>query len=188
MMTSSMTSQGGLKVCPLYSFINETTLFFVTIKKLAKISSLNFLCMGIMQLWLHWYKCVFMTSLMTSPGQRVGQILNWYVSVNIWARASIKISKCTKSFLSGIFNFRYNFWKIVYRELKMPAIKKIWKYQTQLQFNLRYERIVPNYAKKVFSWWWRHRWRHRMAPKFPSIFMFMRGWLQEQVAKAMSRQ
>ena len=38
--------------------------------------------------------------------------------------------------------------KKVCRELKIAAILKILKYQTQLQFDLRYEKIVPNYAKK----------------------------------------
>ena len=32
----------------------------------------------------------------------------------------------------------------------MAAILKILKYQTQLQSDLRYDKIVPNYAKKVF--------------------------------------
>ena len=32
------------------------------------------------------------------------------------------------------------------RELKMAAILKILKYQAQLQFDLRYGKIVPNYA------------------------------------------
>ena len=32
----------------------------------------------------------------------------------------------------------------------MAAILKILKYYTQLQSDLRYEKIVPNYAKKVF--------------------------------------
>ena len=36
----------------------------------------------------------------------------------------------------------------VYRELKMADILKISKYEKQLQFDLRYEKIVPNYAKK----------------------------------------
>ena len=49
MMTSSMTSQGGLKVGPLYSFIYEITFFMIT-KQRAKISSLNFLCICIMRL------------------------------------------------------------------------------------------------------------------------------------------
>ena len=74
MMTSSMTSQGGLKVGPLFSFINEITTFFMITKKRAKISSLNFLCIGIMRIWLHLCKYIFMTSLMTSPGHKVGQI------------------------------------------------------------------------------------------------------------------
>ena len=32
----------------------------------------------------------------------------------------------------------------------MAAILKILKYQTQLQFDLRYENILPNYAQKRF--------------------------------------
>ena len=36
----------------------------------------------------------------------------------------------------------------VCRELKMAAIYKISKYKTQLQFDLRYEKIVSNYANK----------------------------------------
>ena len=74
-MTSSMPSQGGLKIGPLYYFINEITTFFMVTTKRATISSLNFLCIGIMRLWLQLYKYIFMTSLMTSPGQRIGHIL-----------------------------------------------------------------------------------------------------------------
>ena len=40
--------------------------------------------------------------------------------------------------------------KKVCRELKMAAIVKILKFQTQLQFDLTYEKIVINSAKKVF--------------------------------------
>ena len=75
MMTSSITSQGGLKVVPLYSFIYEITTFFVITKKRAKMLSLNFLCICIMILCLQLYKYIFMTSLMTSPGHKIGQIL-----------------------------------------------------------------------------------------------------------------
>ena len=74
-MTSSMTSQGGLKVCPLYSFINEIITFFMITKQRAKISSLNFLCICIIRLWLQLYEYIFMTSLKTSPGHKKGQIL-----------------------------------------------------------------------------------------------------------------
>ena len=35
-------------------------------------------------------------------------------------------------------------------------------------------------AKKKISWWWRHRWRHRVASIFSSIFMLRRAWLWEQ--------
>ena len=40
--------------------------------------------------------------------------------------------------------------KKVCRELKIEAILKILKYQTQLQFDLRYVNIVPNFAKKKY--------------------------------------
>ena len=56
----------------LYKWSNN--IFMIT-KKRAKILSLNFLCTGIMRLWPHLCKCVFMTSLMTSPSHKVGQIL-----------------------------------------------------------------------------------------------------------------
>ena len=36
----------------------------------------------------------------------------------------------------------------VYRDLNMTAILKILKYYTKLQFDLRYEKTAPNYAKK----------------------------------------
>ena len=50
MMTSSMTSQGGLKVGPLYSFIYEIRSFFMITKQRSTISSWNFLCICIMRL------------------------------------------------------------------------------------------------------------------------------------------
>ena len=74
-MTSSMTSQGGLKVGPLYSFIDEIITFFMITKQRAKISSLNFLCICIIRLWLQLYEYIFMTSFMTSPSHKIGQIL-----------------------------------------------------------------------------------------------------------------
>ena len=43
--------------------------------------------------------------------------------------------------------------KKVRRGIKMAAILKILKYETQLHFDLSYEKIVPNYAKKYLSWW-----------------------------------
>ena len=75
MMTSPTTSQGGLKFVPLHSFINEITTFFMITQQRTKISSLNFLCICIMRLWLQLYKYIFMTSLTTSAGHKIGQIL-----------------------------------------------------------------------------------------------------------------
>ena len=36
------------------------------------------------------------------------------------------------------------------RELKIAAILKMSKYKTQLQFDIRNEKIVPNYARKKY--------------------------------------
>ena len=66
---------GWPQIGPLYSFINEITTFFMITKQRAKISSLNFLCICIIRLWLQVYEYIFMTSFMTSPGHKIGQIL-----------------------------------------------------------------------------------------------------------------
>ena len=68
--------------------------------------------------------------------------------------------------------------------------RPFWKFwNIKHSFNLtsdmkRSSQIVP----KMFLWWWRRRWRHRVASKFLSIFVFRRGWLREQIARAMSPQ
>ena len=75
LMTSSMTSQIDLKVGPLCSLINGIRTVFMISKTRTKISSLNFLFIGITGLWLHTYTSVFMTSSITSRGHKIGQIM-----------------------------------------------------------------------------------------------------------------
>ena len=92
-----------------------------------------------------------MTSLMTSQDHKIGQILKLiylrqYLSQSI--NQKLKMSEMLKAIFlvystSGIISG-----KKVCRELKMAAILKILKYLTQLQSDLRYEKIVPNFAKK----------------------------------------
>ena len=188
-MTSSMTSQGGLKVGPLYFFIYEITTFFMITKQRANISSLNFLCICIMRLQQS-YKLIFTTSLMTSPGHKIGQVfkliyLRQYLSYRVDQK--LKMSEM----LTAIF--------LVYSPSGITSGKKglsgskwrpFWKFwNIKHSFNLtsdmkRSSQILP---KNVFVWWWRHRWRHRVASKFFSIVMFRRDWLREQTARAMSR-
>ena len=91
-------------------------------------------------------------------------------------------------YLSGIFHFRYNFRQKVYRELKMAAILKTSKFLTHLQFDLRYETIVPNDAKKGFFMVMTSSMTSQGGFKVSFIFRFRRGWLREQVARAMSCQ
>ena len=107
-----------------------------------------------------------MTSLMTSPGNKVGQILKLkYLRqyLNYSVDQKLKMSEMIRSIFLVYSPSGLTFGKKVCPELKMAAILKILKYWTQLQFDLRYEKIVPIYVKKAFSWWLRRRWRHRVA-------------------------
>ena len=91
MMTSYMKSQGGLKVGPLYSFINEITTFFMIIKKRAQISSQNFLFIGLTQ-----NRSNFEVDISPSI-------------VELERRSKAQNIGNAHGFLSGIFNFQYNF-------------------------------------------------------------------------------
>ena len=63
----------------------------------------------------------------------------------------------TNGYIAGILNVPYRFLQVKTncRGPKMMAISKFFRYQTQLQFELRYESIVPTCAKKYFPWWLR---------------------------------
>ena len=88
---------------------------------------------------------------MTSTGHKVGHILKL-----IYLRQYLNYSFDQKLKMSEMFMaifLVYSFAGITsgkkkFVELKMAAILKILKYQTQFQFDLRYEKIVPNYTKK----------------------------------------
>ena len=153
MMTSSMTSQVGLKFSPLYSFINEISTFFMITKQRVKISSINFQCICIIRLWLQLYEYIFMMSLMTSPGHKIGQILKLiYLRqyMNYSVDQKLKMSEMLMAIFLVYSTSGITSGKKVWRELKMAAILKILKYWRQLQFDIRYENIVPNSAKKRY--------------------------------------
>ena len=88
-------------------------------KKRARISSLNFLCISIMTLWPHLYKYIFMTSLMTSPDHKVGQILKlifFHQCLSYSVDQKLKMSEMLMAIFFGIFNFRSNSrWKCLSR-------------------------------------------------------------------------
>ena len=101
-------------------------------------------------------------------------------------RRSVQNVGNANGYFSGIFNFRYN--------LRLKSLS--WA-QNGGHFEnfeiLNTASIWPQIWKDRpklchFSRWLRHRWRNREVSKFPSIFMFRRGWLREQVTRAMSRQ
>ena len=111
---------------------------------------------------------VLVTSLMTSPGHKISQILK-LTYLHQYLRYSIDKKLKISEMLVAIF-LVYSTCGItsgekVCHELEMAAILKLWKYNTQLWFDLRYKKNVPNFAKKVFLWWWRHRWRPSVISK-----------------------
>ena len=94
-----------------------------------------------------------MTSLMTSQDHKVGQILKLiyllqYLSYSIDQK--LKLSEMLMAIFLVYSTSGIICGKKVCRELKMAAILKILKYLTQLQSDLRYEKIVPNFAKKKY--------------------------------------
>ena len=122
MMTSSMTSQGNLKVgllyktCTIiYSSINEITTFFKITRKRAKISSLNFLCVSIMRLWLHLYRYIYMyihdVIVDVTRSQSRSNFENDISPLifELERRSKAQNNGNANGYLSGIFNFRSQF-------------------------------------------------------------------------------
>ena len=92
-----------------------------------------------------------MTSFMTSPNHKIGQILKLiYLRqyLNYSVDQILKMSEMLMAIFLVYSTSSITSGKKVCRELKMAAILKILKYETQLQLDLRYENIVQNYAKK----------------------------------------
>ena len=146
----------------LYKLNND---FFMTTKNWTKISSLKFLCIGIMQLWLHLNKCVFMTLLVTSPGHKVGQILKLiYLRQYLSVDQKLKMSEMPMA----IF-LVYSTSGITFGKKKFVASSKwrpFWKIlNIKHSFNLTSDmkRSSKIMQKRYFAWWWRHQWRHRMT-------------------------
>ena len=145
-----------------------------------------FFTRSIMRLWLHLYRYIFMTSLMTSPGHKSDQTLK-LIYLRQWSvDQKLKISELLMAIFLVYSSSDITSGEKVCSELQMAAILKNWNIKHS--FNLTSDLIRPFQviSSKVFSWWWLHRWRHKVASKFPSIFMCRRCW--QQVARAMSCQ
>ena len=169
MMTSPMTSQGGLKVGPLHSFMNEITTFFMITKQRPNISSLNFLYMWIMGLWLQLYKYIFMMSLMTSPSHKIGQILKLiyllqYLSCSVGQKLKM-LEMLLAIFLVYFTSDITSGKKKIVASSKWRPFGKFWNSKHSFNLTLDMKRSSQIMQKKVFSWWWHHRWRHRVASK-----------------------
>ena len=94
-----------------------------------------------------------MTSSMTSQDHKVGQILKLiylrqYLSYGVDQK--LQMSEMLMAIFPVYSTSGITSGKKVCRELKLAAILKILKYLTQLQFDFRYEKIVPDYAKKKY--------------------------------------
>ena len=129
--------------------------------------------------------------MMTSPDHKIGQILKLIYLRQYWS-CSIDQKLKMSEMLMAIF--------LVYSTSGITSGKKVYRAQNGGHFEnfeiLNTASIWPQIwidrpklcQKKFFLWLWRHRWRQRVASKFLSIFMLRRGWLREQIARAMSRQ
>ena len=132
----------------------------------------------------------FMTSSMTSPGHKVGQILK-VIYLRQHFNYSVDQQLKMSEMLMAIF--------LIYSTSGITSGRKVCRAQNGGHFE-NFEILNtastwpqiwkdrPKLCQKKFLWWWRHRWHHRVASKFLSIFMFRRGWLREQIARATSRQ
>ena len=152
-MTSSMTSQGGLKVGPLYSFINEIITFFMITKQRARISSLNFLCICIIGLWLQLYEYIFMTSLMTSSGHKISQILK-LIYLRQYSNYSVDQKLKMSEMLMAIF-LVYSASGITSGKKKFVGLKwrpfwKFWNIKHSFNFTSDMKRSSQIMPKKVF--------------------------------------
>ena len=58
-------------------------------------------------------------------------------------------------------------------DLKMAAILKMSKYKTQLQFDIRNEKIIPNYARKNIFIVMTSSMTSQSDPKVVSLYSFM---------------
>ena len=104
-----------------------------------------------MALWIFLFELGWITSLMTSSDLKIGQILKssylrQFLSYSIETKTEMQrwlwdiiLFWLTSGVTSGLtLNF----------DIKMAAILKMPKYYMQLQFDIKYEKIVPNYARK----------------------------------------
>ena len=144
-----------------------------------------------MRLWLQLYKYIFMTSLMTSPGHKIGQLLK-LIYLRQYLSYSVDQKRKMSEMLMAIF-LAYSTHGMTSGKKNLVELKwrPFWKFgNIKHSLNLTSDMKISSQIlpKKVFWWWWRHRWRHMVASKFLCIFMFRRGWLREQIARAMSRQ
>ena len=126
---------------------------------------------------------------MTSPDHKLGQILKLIYLRQYWSYNIDQKLKMSEM-LMAIF--------LVYSTSGITSGKKVRRAQNGGHFEnfeiLNTASIWPQIwkyrpklcPKKFFLWWWRHRWRQRVASKFLSIFMLRRGWLREQIARAIN--
>ena len=109
-----------------------------------------------------------MTSLMTSQDHKVGEILKLiylrqYLSYSV--DHELKMSEMFMAIFLANSTSDTTSGKKVCRDLKMAALWKFWNTKHSFDLTSNMKRSSQIMQKKVFSWWWRHRWRHSVASK-----------------------
>ena len=107
------------------------------------------------------------TSLMTSPGHKVGQILK-LIYLRQYLSYSIDQKLKLSEMLMAIF-LEYSTSGITSGKKFVPSSKwrPFWKFwNTKHSFHLTSDMKRSSQIMPIFSWWWQHQWRHRVALKF----------------------
>ena len=150
-------------------FLYKRITFFMITKQRAKISSFNFLCICIMRLWLQSYKYIFMTSLMTSRGQKMGQIskliyLRQYFSYSVDQKLKVSemfmaiflvystsgITSGKKSFTSSKWRPFWNFWNIKHSFNLTSDMKRSSQVMPKKFFMVMMSSMTPQGGLKVY--------------------------------------
>ena len=137
-------------------------------KQRAKISSINVLCICIIRLWLQLYEYIFMISLMTSPGYKIAQILKLiYLRqyLNYSVDQKLKMSEMLMAIFLVYSTSGITSGKKFVASTKWLPFWKFWNIKHSFNWTSNMKRSSQIMPKKVFLWWWRHRWRHRVASK-----------------------
>ena len=177
-MTSSMTSQGDLKIVSLYFFMNEYEWKNNSFRDNQRTNK------GItFRLGVHMYHRIVNTPLHTVMDCFIDDVIGSQNVSKLWTAIALSIfqlehrSKAQNltnypGYHSSIFDFRYPHGKICVAISKRRPVWKCQNIKHSFNFTSEIKRSSQIMQGKIFSWWWRHRWRLRKTSNRLSVFLY----------------